>query len=385
MENTSVSTQPEPKVTSVSELFSLLKALWRALSVWVARFIGLLWVATAWLVFSIKYRAEENLFTVFFAYLPPWLGVLPLAIAGLLGLCFACWRISFLAVLTAWGLFAWSSGRLDSLIRSAPSADDRPQLRLLTYNRGQGAKDGIPAFVRKFQPDLAVFQDAGRRLSQIAALPEMAPLNNHFQEGEFIVMSRWPLSECAPFNLVWPSAKSGVYPAGVRCIVNWNGKLIVVYNVHLPTPRDLLVWYGSRGTFLYGILGLIPGTKFQARHQEYLQIWRDRVGLAVQLAEKIAKETLPVVVLGDMNSPPLGQGYRQLSKVMQDAHLAAGKGSGETFPSDSKSLIRLFSPWLRIDQVFASSVWQIRSCEVISHVRSQHLPLGVSLSLQSAN
>lgn len=373
--------EPGQKPPSVG---ALLLALWRALRPWAA---GLAWVVAACvalLIVGIKFRAESNLLTVFLAYLPAWIMALPALGCALFALMFACWRAFLFAAFLAVAGVLWLSGAPLPFQggAAAHAADKSDSITVLTYNRGQGATQLLTAFATSMAADMIAFQDAGRRLPQLAGLPEFVSHPHHAQVGEFVLLSRWPLLETTPLNLEWPETPGRPYTAGSRSVVDWNGRHVVVYNVHLPTPRDLLYWYGQRGTFLYGLLGLLPGTPLHARHQQYLAPWRSRVRLAGQLASLVKAETAPVILMGDLNLPPVGEAYHKLRETLQDAHVMGGKGSGHTFPGNMKSWASIASPWVRIDYVFLSKDWRVLSCQVSPSGKSQHLPVAATIRLR---
>jgi endonuclease/exonuclease/phosphatase family metal-dependent hydrolase len=201
------------------------------------------------------------------------------------------------------------------------------------------------------------------------------------ESGEFVLLSRWPILENEPLFFREPDASKD-RQVGLRSVVDWKGRRVVIYNVHLPTPRDLLSWYARHGSFLYGIIGLVPMTGLHARHQTYLAPWKARTEWLAMLADRIGKENDPVLLAGDLNLPPVGKGYAALTRVMQDSHKAAGHGFGCTFPGNSRGLSRRIAPWLRIDQVMASSQWKVLSSEVGGAAESQHLPVAAVLSLE---
>lgn len=375
---------PDPPPANAGELWPLIKrgavALWLFLRPWAFRVTCVVMAAVFAVVCLVKFRAESNLMCVFLAYLPVWLVGLPFVGTFGLGVVFACWRSLALSALMVPLSIVWlGTYRLPS----AFDADVKGRgdcLTVITYNRGQGSDTVLAKFAASRPPDIIGLQDAGRRAARLAAMPEFVGHSSHFENGEFVLLSRWPILQNEPLYIRMPGASKDRL-VGVRSVVDWAGRRVVVYNLHLPTPRDLLSWYAKRGTFLYGIVGLVPKTTLYDRHQEYLAPWKARADWITRLAARISLERDPVLLIGDVNLPPVGEGYEELTRVLQDSHKAAGSGFGCTFPGNSKGLSRRISPWLRIDQVMASSQWEILSSEV-GPGESQHLPVASVMSLK---
>lgn len=359
------------------------RCLWRRLGSKIREPLWLLLVFSILFYVAIKYRAESNLLTVFLSYLPAWtLASLPV-LCLLTSVIFANWHLSFASAVVAVTGTLWLGGfHLRVPWRERQGVKELQTLKVMTYNRGQGASRVLGDFQRQIDADIAVFQDAGRRLSQISEMPEFSGFRHGQQVGEFVLISRWPIVESAALDLDWTETPGRRYRAGCRTIVDWDGTLVAVYNLHLPTPRDLLYWYASRGTFLYGLLGLVPGTPLAERHLLYLRPWRARIEMISRISALVRDEVVPVVLMGDLNMPPAGESYQILCDLMQDAHMAAGSGFGSTFPANLRSIARVGSPWLRIDHIFLSGHWKVILCESGLNYSSQHLPVGAILRLR---
>ena len=359
-----------------------LLALWSACRPWAFRSTMLLVSGMAFLAWQIKFHAESNLLSVFLAYFPAWVTALPLLTSLFVGCLFLCWRsIAMSLAIFVWVVFWLGSYRVPWRQPAYGNYALEP-FSVLTYNQGQGSERVLANFAAQSQPDVAVFQDASRRLSKLAAMPQFAQHRHAVQDGEYVLLSRWPVLQNESLQLIWPEKTTGLFHAGTRSVIDWNGRRVIFYNIHLPTPRDLLYWYGKNGTFIYGIIGIIPNTELHKRHQLYLETWRNRVSLVSQLASRVRQEQEPVILLGDLNLPPAGHGYNELCGVLQDAHFSAGTGYGHTFPGNLKSLAGRFAPWIRIDHIFVSSSWEVQSMAVFGGGGSQHLPVCAILQLK---
>ncbi len=86
-----------------------------------------------------------------------------------------------------------------------------------------------------------------------------------------------------------------------------------------------------------------------------------------------ARTTGPLIVAGDANAADLSQPYRIITRGgLQDAWRAAGFGLGGTFPGSTvpESSRWKIGSWyvpqwlLRIDYVFISPHWEVRSARV---------------------
>jgi endonuclease/exonuclease/phosphatase family metal-dependent hydrolase len=136
-----------------------------------------------------------------------------------------------------------------------------------------------------------------------------------------------------------------------------------VFNVHLITPRDTLE------AFRHGALS------------EVIQEGTDtavRLGQAAELAEAVRKETGPVIVAGDFNSPEQRLAVRRLLDAgLRDAFSERGTGYGYTFGPKT----RLGHSLERIDHILVSKHFAVRQCLTGEPVTSDHHPVFAELVL----
>ena len=93
------------------------------------------------------------------------------------------------------------------------------------------------------------------------------------------------------------------------------------------------------------------------------------------------EDALPVILVGDFNSPHVGYVHRLITRDMGDAHDAAGDGFGWTFPGSTHNPLSAGGPWMRIDYVFYSRHWRAVKCITEPERASQHRALTATLEI----
>jgi len=66
----------------------------------------------------------------------------------------------------------------------------------------------------------------------------------------------------------------------------------------------------------------------------------------------MSNDPLPVIAVGDYNSPQAGYIHGIFDENLDDAHKTAGSGFGFTFPGTTRNPLSFGGPWMRIDHIF---------------------------------
>ncbi|ANE44389.1 endonuclease/exonuclease/phosphatase family protein [Deinococcus puniceus] len=317
--------------------------MWRSRLAWLyLAVVALAWALGEW-------AAEASVPTLLLAYLPPVVWLLP-------ALPVLCWtllrrdgrRRGWATAVLASALAAWGAGLADGAFALAP-ANSADTLRVVTFNTARGTRisaDKMAANLRAMNADVVLlqetrFMDTGYRAALLAGLPGYAV----HSAGEVMTLSRLPVLSTQAF------AAPGSNRQYLQTTLNWRGQRLRVVNVHLNTV--LL----SRA--LAGDWDSVGRTR---------DVREEQVRTLEQIA---AAESGPLLLAGDLNTPPRGRLYRRLTRAYgPSAHDQAGRGPGWTFPS----------LYLRIDHAMARGLQPVR-VQVLPDAGSDHLPLLVEYAL----
>lgn len=348
----------------------LVAGLFRQLVFWLTWLCFLL-IFALW--GSMRWIGEQNITTAFLLFLPPLGWLLPLIPIVLLALLFN-WRcLGALLVLIAfisWGWLGWRS----PVFRSS-NVCSSATLSIMTYNRGESRNQSLQPFIKATLPDVLVMQDAANRLEGYLRSPEYAEFKHGASAGEHVILSKYPVKE----TLMLPPASLGRLARVARFVIEWQGRLVSIYSVHLMTPRDALKSH-ARGAFLWGVLAL-PGTPWAAKRKHYQEFWDGQIADVRAMIDKVRADPNPSVMAGDFNSPHLGYTHQMMTRELGDSHAEVGSGFGFTFPGDTRNPLSLRGPWLRIDYIFHDRRWQAVEC-ITEHDRpSQHRAVVAKLCL----
>lgn len=368
-------TAAEQRIVKAAQEGRLSGMLWRfcrkatfGLVVVYAAFLALVWMGSFWL-------GERNITTAFLLYAPPAIWLLP--VVPLAALCLIFYRRCLLGLVGLVAIVGW--GWMG--FRVAPpkpwAAGPAPGvLTVMTYNRGQHMNQSLQPFKAATAPDVLTMQEAAGRAPGFLNAPAYSEFTDAKNIGEFTLLSRFPIKHAE----VVPAGVSPYFARAARFVIDWNGRLISIYSVHLQTPREVLRAYRG-GAFLYGLLGM-PGTPWNEKRLHYQAFWNRQIDDAQAILDAVRRDPHPAIVAGDFNAPHVGLIHRLIAAELGDAHAEAGSGFGFTFPGATHNPLSAGGPWLRIDYVFFNRSWQAVSCLTESDRPSQHRAVVAKLLLK---
>jgi endonuclease/exonuclease/phosphatase (EEP) superfamily protein YafD len=325
---------------------------------------------------AMRWIGERNVTFAFLLYVPRQAWLLPLAFLFPPTLLFH-WKLAA-AQLAGAALFVMVGMGFELAPRTAAVGKDATRcLTMLTYNRGEHMKQSLQPFKNLTRPDIIALQDSPRRADAYAKATAGQEFTHTRQEGEFALLSRFPIVSSA---LMAFDYNGRLRPVAARFEIDFNSTRIALYSVHMPTPRSTLNYY-ERGAFLYGLIGL-PGTSFGEKRKVNQEYWDQRIALAREFLRIVEAERLPCVVVGDLNAPAGGYVHGLFAEKLQDAHSEVGEGFGYSFPGVTRNPLSLGGPWMRIDYAFVSRDWRLNSCTTEKHRPSQHRAVAATFELK---
>jgi vancomycin resistance protein VanJ len=229
-------------------------------------------------------------------------------------------------------------------------------VRVMTFNvkdyetlRAPASTAALAAEIRRFDPDIAVMQDASE-FNRLAYREKLFTDRQVWASGEFMVVSRHPIERCREIRVPVPGKAMHDLVCRVRS-PDWQ---LDVHVVHLVSPR-------------VGLTALARGLLRGVRD------WDDnvdtRMDQARALADYVASAPRPAIVAGDLNAPAHSLVLRRLVEAgFRDAFASAGRGFGFTYGQ------QLAARWsfLRLDHVLVDASIGVADCFVAPAGLSPH-------------
>lgn len=240
--------------------------------------------------------------------------------------------------------------------RGQPVHASGPVFRVMSCNLlvGHSHVEEVLAAVAKHDPDVILFQEYSPRTAEglVRGLRERYPyraeaMRDHaFGEAVFSKLAFVGEPEHFPHEPIREGARQGgvvgIQDPQIRVVVDWRGTEVVVQDVHTVPPM---------------------GGSYLAEQRKFIG-W---------LAGWAKGETRPVVIAGDFNSTPESHNAADLRAAgLVEAHAAAGRGRGGTWPTDGP--LAWFPP-VRIDMIWASAGLRCVNSEVCERNASDHRPV----------
>lgn len=359
------------KIARLFRILGILKRLFLIVATCYALSLIALPIVFSWI-------GERNLTLAFLLFLPRTIVLLPLPFILLPSFFLSKWQSLLLVSASLIFIYFGMGYRIGASQESKFSESKTTnELSILTYNRGQHGGKSLQPFKNLILPDILVLQEAENRAQGYLDAPAYSEFSFGKNLDEHTIVSKFPITKA---STVHSSAGGHEQIIAVRAELDFHGKPIVLYSVHLNTPRDTLRYY-MRGAFLYGIIGLPSFSPYHERYQQNQVVWNDQIQRAKDLISHIEGEVLPTIVVGDFNSPSGGFVHRLFRAELNDSHLEAGNGFGYSFPGTTRNPLSLGGPWMRIDYIFSKG-WHTEASVVEKSRPSQHRAVAARLRLK---
>lgn len=305
---------------------------------------------------------ERHPVTALALYGPGWLWFLPAIPLAFVALIFR-WRWFWAAPVMIVAAISWLGWEVP--IRAESGGD----ITLVANNRGNRNSERLTPFVEKHDADLIVMQEA--RFRGPSYERQYKPQGFAVAHaGEYVTISRWPI--LTSDLLRGPDWNGRPYPVALRTVVDTPHGRIALYNVHMPSPRD--------------VIEAVAGSPTSRDSWERLAQHTDQhLAIAAYFREVLDAEPLPALVAGDFNMADKGWLYRTFRRGYRDAFDEKGTGRGETFPGGGGLKMRLVGPWLRLDYIFADKeAFRIEAFDRENNWKVQHRAIAATVSVVGA-
>ncbi len=315
----------------------------------------------------LEWRAESHWFLSFALFIPAQMWLLPIVLlAPLTFLLQPRWCLLHAGCIIL-VLFVYMDPQLAS--SRTPTG---PAVTILTNNRGQDNKQSPSNYVEAQRPDIIVYQEAGKGAAYAKAYPTL----NVRAMDEFTLISRFPIKQ---LDLL-PLYGLNRHPLAMRAVLDWNGQDLVIYNIHLSSPREELQPL-AMGGILSALFGR-PGGYGDTLKSKSAAFWKHQREMAAEIIKLAKAEKAPTIIAGDFNVPNHGMIYGSFRREFTEAFEEAGGGYGLNFPGFTRNPLTGFGPWLRLDNIFSNGQLRPLECQAEPGRRSQHRAMVATFELK---
>ncbi len=238
---------------------------------------------------------------------------------------------------------------------SGTATDTGTSIEIISFNfypDNTQAEEAV-AWIGAYAPDIIALQELPDDASIFAPLDAAYPYQVvDLERAESAIYSRYPIVDNDIIELPYSPAQ--------RLTLDILGQQIVVYNVHVFMPLN-------------------------DREADWTILRYDearRNADSEQLLAQIASETLPVILIGDLNMTEWSPMYHQFTNTLTDAYRNSSWGIGATWPAGaSEDFAGGYPRLFRIDYVWYTEPIEAVYAAVGANIGSDHLPLRVELAL----
>jgi endonuclease/exonuclease/phosphatase (EEP) superfamily protein YafD len=223
--------------------------------------------------------------------------------------------------------------------------------------------------ITALSPDVVALQEAP---GDHELLPRYFPGWHTLREDQFWIGSRFPLRKVDRCD------SGGVFPQPTALSVRIETPegAFLLHDVHLTTPRFAflkMTWRsvldGSTPRKVESYTARRLNEALQARAYVDRNSIKDKDGSA-----------LPVLIMGDFNTPCVSSLYRDAWHGFTNAFNQVGFGFGYTAPCKNHRIWFNDVPWVRIDHILADNHWTVSACDVGRGHGSDHRLIWARLS-----
>jgi vancomycin resistance protein VanJ len=271
---------------------------------------------------------------------------------------------------------AWFGPRFFKLT-PVQAGTDADTITLVTFNtmRGEPDPEAFVSWIREVNPDVINLQEMRvfhltHSWETMDRLSLRYPYRSQLTYAQAVWWGNYVLMRYPILEVDAPVAEAENLPFYVRMVMNFKGREVAVYNVHVSSPLRETDTESSTQTnnVLFNLAMRFDSTVRNTQLQ--------------RLLDDLSRESLPYIVMGDFNTSDNDPFYTRLSAAMHDSFAEAGQGLGTTWPVAATRLNvpEVLPTLVRIDYVWHSDHFRAVEAFVGPRLGSDHLPLVVTLA-----